>query len=938
MKNAICILAILAAIPCRARTITVDDDSPADFNNIQAAIDDANDADTVEIQPGTYTGPGNRDISLLGKAITVTGTDPNDPNIVAQTIIDCNATQADQHRGFSFSSGESHDAVLQGLTITGGYIVSHGGAILCDSGSSPTIRSCIILGNTVETTEDGNGGAGGGIYCSNQSNPLIDNCTIANNAVIGNYPWNGSGGGICCQESSPSIINCTVIGNTTTASGGGISFSYYSSPIIADCIISDNNAADNGGGLACGANNRDAGAKISRCIITGNTAAAAGGIFSASDYSKFNDCVIAGNTATDDGGGIGTWVTFAVFTNCTIANNTAASGGGLNHTLGYLSLYNCILWGNSAPEGPQLTMRYCHAELPTGLIAEYNNIQGGRDAAYLPQCDRWELDTELGNIDVEPGFVDPANMDFRLRPDSWCIDKGANDYANDTDILGNPRIIDGDGDRAAFVDMGAYEAIPANEPVIEFSTPELHISADQNDPDPQPQTAAIRNRGPGDLNWTLAADCPWLSFVPNEGTSTTQSDEITFSVNVDGLTPATHDCNLIITAPLAVNSPKSVPVKLHVLGALVRVPGQFPTIQDGIDHASEGGSVVVADGLYTGSGNRNIDFKGKPITVRSENGPANCVIDCQGTFVQRQRGFHFQNGENETSVVDGFTVINASGESKGVAVYCQNSGPTITNCRIIDNPGGGIHCEDQSSPLIGNCLISGNRPGGVICIENSSPTIANCVISSNDQYLQSRGIYCDGSRPTITNCTIVANYNYAIDCDYGAHAVVKNCIIRENAINLDGGSDAEVMYSNVQGGYTGVGNIGGDPRLVASGHWEDPCNTPEQPWDDVWVDSDYHLKSKAGRYDPNTETWVIDEVTSPCIDAGEPFGPTGHEPFPNGGIVNMGAYGGTIEATKSYFGQPPCETIVAGDVNGDCVVNFLDFRFIALHWLTNNTP
>ena len=80
---------------------------------------------------------------------------------------------------------------------------------------------------------------------------------------------------------------------------------------------------------------------------------------------------------------------------------------------------------------------------------------------------------------------------------------------------------------------------------------------------------------------------------------------------------------------------------------------------------------------------------------------------------------------------------------------------------------------------------------------------------------------------------------------------------------------------------------------------------------------------------------TIDEVTSPCIDAGAPMSPIGLEPFPNGGIINMGAYGGTSEASKSYFGKPVCETIVAGDINGDCEINFKDFWFIALHWLGN---
>jgi hypothetical protein len=104
------------------------------------------------------------------------------------------------------------------------------------------------------------------------------------------------------------------------------------------------------------------------------------------------------------------------------------------------------------------------------------------------------------------------------------------------------------------------------------------------------------------------------------------------------------------------------------------------------------------------------------------------------------------------------------------------------------------------------------------------------------------------------------------------------------------------------------------------------------------VDGDYHLKSQAGRYDPNSRSWVVDEVTSPCIDAGDPMAPIMHEPFPNGGNINMGAYGGTGEASKSYFGKPPCAVVIAGDVNGDCIIDFRDFCMMALHWCEDNNP
>jgi len=99
----------------------------------------------------------------------------------------------------------------------------------------------------------------------------------------------------------------------------------------------------------------------------------------------------------------------------------------------------------------------------------------------------------------------------------------------------------------------------------------------------------------------------------------------------------------------------------------------------------------------------------------------------------------------------------------------------------------------------------------------------------------------------------------------------------------------------------GPGNVEVDPCFVDAGYW-DPNGTPDDPNDDYFVEGDYHLKSQAGRWDPARESWVQDEVTSPCIDAGDPNSPIGEEPFPNGGRINMGAYGGTAEASKSNLG------------------------------------
>ena len=109
----------ICSLPVSADTIHV----PADFPTIQAAIDAATDGDEVVIAPDTYTGSQNRDLDFTGKAITVRSTDPNDPDVVAATIIDCQQAG----RGFIFQSEETLESVVDGLTVVNGFATDGAG-------------------------------------------------------------------------------------------------------------------------------------------------------------------------------------------------------------------------------------------------------------------------------------------------------------------------------------------------------------------------------------------------------------------------------------------------------------------------------------------------------------------------------------------------------------------------------------------------------------------------------------------------------------------------------------------------------------------------------------------------------------------------------------------------------------------------------------------
>lgn len=223
---------------------------PKEHASIQDAILACQDFDTVVIAPGRYTGPGNRNISFKGKAITVRSTDPADSQIVKDTIIDCEG----KGRGFVFNMAEGSGSTLSGLTITKGYGLL-GGAIYCYNNSSPSITNCVISGNSAVF--------GGGLACANSNTkPKITNCIVTSNtSLVG-------GGGFYLNASSPTIKNCIMTGNAT--SDGGAFFSHYAgNPIVANCTISQNTVSRSSGAIYC---YESSNMILRNCILWDNTA------------------------------------------------------------------------------------------------------------------------------------------------------------------------------------------------------------------------------------------------------------------------------------------------------------------------------------------------------------------------------------------------------------------------------------------------------------------------------------------------------------------------------------------------------------------------------------------------------------------------------------------------------------------------------------------
>lgn len=238
---------------------------PDDITTIQGAIDAAaSSGATITVSEGTYTGDGNRDFDFLGKAITVRSTDPNDPAVVAATIISCGGRSNHYHRGFNFHTGETNSSILAGFTIEDGYN-DYGGGIQCD-GSSPTIRNCVIKGNKADNK-------GGGIYCTNSASPKITNCFFIGNNTSGSST-SGYGGGMSNSASSPVVRNCVFSENRTTQGGGAI-YNDQSSPTLTNCTFNGNSAVSSSGSGGKGGGLFNAGTSsptVKNCIFWDNSA------------------------------------------------------------------------------------------------------------------------------------------------------------------------------------------------------------------------------------------------------------------------------------------------------------------------------------------------------------------------------------------------------------------------------------------------------------------------------------------------------------------------------------------------------------------------------------------------------------------------------------------------------------------------------------------
>ncbi|MEW6014769.1 MAG: right-handed parallel beta-helix repeat-containing protein [Candidatus Zixiibacteriota bacterium] len=186
------------------------------------------------------------------------------------------------------------------------------------------------------------------------------------------------------------------------------------------------------------------------------------------------------------------------------------------------------------------------------------------------------------------------------------------------------------------------------------------------------------------------------------------------------------------------------------------VPQMFPTIQEAVNAAGMGETVMVAPGVYEGEGNRGITFSRKRIIVIAAAGPLETVIDCEGNAVTPHQAFNI-SGAEESGVIDGFT-IRGGYYNNGGAINIQSSGPVIRNCIFHDNrapiSGGAIRVKGRGEAHIINCTFANNSSmagGAIFTIAGAKPRIENCLIAYSDS---GGAIHVnDGTSVPVISCT-----------------------------------------------------------------------------------------------------------------------------------------------------------------------------------------
>ncbi|MBP7051627.1 MAG: S8 family serine peptidase [Phycisphaerae bacterium] len=367
---------------------------------IQEAVDSAANGDTIIISAGVYSGS----INLRGKQIRLTSTNPDDPAVVAQTVIDCGASG----RALIFNSGEGPDTIITGITIMNGATLQEpGAAVYIGAGCSPTFINVMISNSAVSFS------SGGAVYIGANANPTftnvqIDNCHAWNAIVVDTgQPFGaGSAGAVYIHTGSrPTFTNCSFTNCTALGYGGAIYCGPDGLATFTNCRFTANDANDRGGAVY---HVSGAASKFVQCTFSENATDLLGGaVFYGRECTiEVSDCNFTENLADESGGALylsdqcAGSIGRSVFTH----NDVNEAGGAIYMTGSSIEIADCNVAYNSAHRGGGL---YCYDTPDSKILRcsiKHNEVLGVQRQFFLP------IDGTSAPISpTDPNFVYDVN-------------------------------------------------------------------------------------------------------------------------------------------------------------------------------------------------------------------------------------------------------------------------------------------------------------------------------------------------------------------------------------------------------------------------------------------------------------------------------------------------------------------------------------------------
>lgn len=771
---------------------TGDGSQAAPFASLTNAVEQAQNGDSIIIAAGTYQ-PTER--IVITKALEIIG-DDTDPSQV----------KFDGQSKYLLLAVSNDGILIHGITFQNGYDNSGSATALSDwpdnyykgapiEINAGTISNCVI--------KSGRGKFNGSMAAWGTAK--IYDCFFSGGYNSDGNAYNAGRGG-CLKLGGSAVAGRCVFTGGSSGGGGGVGI--QGNALLFDSVITNNTArASNYGG---------------------------GGVYFKNGGTISNGVVKANSASGGIGGGLLLWEGSARAYNTLVAGNSAQNGGGVYFRNANGRLYNCTVAGNAASSIGNNIFREVAAQTVNTIVAGGIHSTSGTDTN--------------GYFGDDPGFLDAANGDYSLDASSICIDAGSTlAYAADaTDVsLSKLRVIDGDGDGIATIDIGAYEYDPATAPVGSSFRAGI------------PDIAAY----PMSVSFTPALSGTYgevTSVSWNFGDSATDSGEVLSDTSHSYASSGSYTITLTVETTLGGTLTATKTILLKGTEAYVSTTGSNTapystpataarSLSDALSYVgtpATGRAVVhVADGTYKPLAGTTLNT---PVEiVGNDEDPSQVVFDGQAKYKFLSignanafiHGITFYRGQgNANAVLSGYPnffqgcslemnsgILSNCVVKSGTSSYAGNLSAWGT-AKIYDcvfsggynsdgnaqNAARGGNIKIAGNAVAGRCTITGGNAvcGGGATVEGSAllfdSVITNNTSRSNNNYAGGGGVNIQGSG-TVSNCVISAN-----TAEHTSSALSGDTAKGGGGVRIMGGKlFGCLVYGNTSRDGAGVMQVGG---------------------------------------------------------------------------------------------------------------------------------